>query len=67
MNSTTMLNENYSSSLNATLSNNLTFTDIILNPLFYGSAGIFIFLILCLISFIIILKSKKKFLLSNNL
>ena len=70
MNST-LLDENFTSILNTT-SNDLTFTDaqplvgpdpwsdIILNPFFYGSSIIFIILILCIITFIIILKNKKK-------
>ena len=47
--------------------NDLTFTDIILNPLFYGSSIIFIILISCIITFIFILKFKKKLLFSTHL
>ena len=49
---------------NSTLSssNDLTFTDVITNPFFYGSSIIiFIILLSCTITFIFILKSKKKF------
>ena len=56
MNSTTPLYDN------STLSdeNNLNFIEIITNPLFYGGIIIFIILISCIITFIFILKSKKK-------
>ena len=62
MNSTTPLYNN------STLSdeNDLTFTDIILNPVLYGSIIIFIFLLSCIITFIFILKSKKKLLFSTH-
>ena len=56
-NETTPLYQNYtstvSSQMNSTLSNDIYF---------YGSSITFIILILCVITFIIILKSKKKFL-----
>ena len=57
-------NDNFTSTLNANLSdeNNLTCTDVITNPLFYGSSIIFIILLSCVITFVIILKSKKKWL-----
>ena len=60
MNSTTPLYDN-------STSNDLTFTDLIINPFFYGGIIIFIILISCIITFIFILKSKKKFLFSTNL
>ena len=60
MNTTTLLDENYTSTLNTTLSNNLTFKDIISSPLFYGSEIIiFIILLLCVITFIFILNLKR--------
>ena len=62
-NFTTTLSPN----MNATLSDNLTFQDIITNPFFYGGIIIFIILLSCIITFIFILKSKKKFLFSTNL
>ena len=34
-------------------SNELTFQDVITNPFFYGSSIMFIFLLLCIITFII--------------
>ena len=58
MNSTTPLDGNYTSTLNSTISDNLTFQDVITNPFFYGNLIVFIILILCILSFIIILKSK---------
>ena len=60
-------NDNFTSTLNSTLSDNLTFKDIISSPYFYGSIIIFIIIILCIISFIIILKNKPKLLFSTNL
>ena len=73
MNSTTTLydnstlsDENVGSMNHTGFANNLNFTDIILNPFLYGSSIIFIILIACIITFIFILKSKKKFLFSTN-
>ena len=51
---------NETSNFNSTTSDNLTFTDVITNPYFYGSSFIFIILILCILFFIIILKKKKE-------
>ena len=53
--------------MNSTLSNDLTFIEILTNPFFYGSSILFIFLLLCVITFIFILKSKKKLLFSTHL
>ena len=64
-------NNNFTSTilpiLNSTLSNDLTFIEILTNSFLYGSSIIFIFLLLCLITFIFILKSKKKLLFSTNI
>ena len=72
MNSTTLLYNNSTlsssdvDSMNHTgFANDLTFTDIILNPFFYGIIIIFIILILCIITFIFILKNKPKLLLAK--
>ena len=59
MNSTTPLYNN-------STSNDLTFTDIILNPFLYGSIIIIIILISCIITFIFILKSKKELLVFHS-
>ena len=58
---------NVTDNFNSTLSNNLTFQDVITNPLFYGSSIIFIFLLLCDLSIIIFNKNKQKLLFSTNL
>ena len=60
--------KNFTSTLNTTLSdeNNLTFTDVITNPYFYGSSIIFIIIISSIITFTIILKNKSKFLFSTH-
>ena len=60
MNSTILLDEICTSTLNNTSSDNLNFQDIITNPLFYGGILLFIVLLSCVITFIFILKSKKK-------
>ena len=64
-------NNNFTSTilpiLNSTLSNDLTFIEILTNSFLYGSSIIFIFLLLCVITFIFILKSKKKLLFSTNI
>ena len=59
-----LLDENCTSTLNSTLSdeNNLTFQDVILNPVIYGGIIIFIIIILCTRTFIYILKSRKRWL-----
>ena len=59
--------DNYTSTILLNITDNLSFKDLITNPYFYGSSLIFIFLISCIITFIFILKSKKKFLFSTNL
>ena len=56
MNSTVLPN------MNSTLSNNLTFQDVITNPLFYGGIIIFIKLLLCVLYFYIYSKVEKEFL-----
>ena len=53
--------------ITTTLTNNLNFTEIIINPFFYGSSIIFIILISCIITFIFILKNKPKLLFSTHL
>ena len=60
-------NDNFTSTLNSTISDNLTFKDIITNPFFYGGIIIFIILLSCIITFIFILKNKPKLLFSTNL
>ena len=64
-------NNNFTSTilpiLNSTLSNDLTFIEILTNSFLYGSSIIFIFLLLCVITLIFILKSKKKHLFSTNI
>ena len=59
---------NITNNFNSTLSdeNNLTFQDVITNPFFYGSSIITIFLLLCILSIIIILKNKSKLLFSTQ-
>ena len=57
-NFTTTLSPN----MNATLSDNLTFKDNISSPCFYGGIVIFIILLSCIITFIYILQSRKKWL-----
>ena len=54
MNSTTPLYENYTSTSSD--------ENITTNPFFDGSVIIFIILLLCVITFIFIVKSRKKFL-----
>ena len=54
------MNETINSTLSSSNENN--FTDNITNPLFYGTSIIFIILILCILSFIFILKNKSKLL-----
>ena len=66
MNST-LLYENFTFTLNSTLSNDLTFKDIISSPFFYGSSIILLFLLLCVISIICFIKNKQKLLFSTNL
>ena len=64
------MNQNCTNNFTSTLSlnittnssNNLNFQDIITNPCFYGSIIIFIILLSCVITFIFILKSRKKWL-----
>ena len=57
--------KNYTSDMNSTISDNLNFQDFITTPIFYGSITIFIILLSCVITFIFILKSRKKFLFST--
>ena len=63
-------NNNFTSTispvLNSTLPNNLTFQDVVTNPLFYGSTIIFVVFVLCVLSFIIILKNKPRVLFSTH-
>ena len=47
--------------------NDLTFTNHITNPFFYGSSIIFIFLLLFVISIIIFFKNKPKLLFSTHI
>ena len=67
------MNENNTNNFTSSLSPNITttlpnnFVDIITNPFFYGGIIIFILLLSCIITFIFILKSKKKFLFSTHL
>ena len=57
----------FANNFKSTLTNDITFTDVITNSYFYGSSIIFIILILCIITFIFILKNKSKLLFSTNL
>ena len=56
------MNQFYINYINLHITDNLTFTDVITNPFFYGSSIIFIILISCIITFIFILKSEKEIL-----
>ena len=62
-NYTKNLTENlYNDTLNSTISiidNENDFIDVITSPCFYGGIIIFVFLLLCIITFIFILKSRK--------
>ena len=53
----------FANNFNSASSNDLTFQDVITNPFYYGSSIIFLFLLLCILSFIFIIKSKKRLLL----
>ena len=55
----------FANNFNSTTLDNLTFTDVITNPYIDGGIIIFIILISCIITFIIILKNKPKFLLAK--
>ena len=61
-NRTNNFNSSLSSNITTTLPDNLTFQDVITNPLFNGGIIIFIIIILCVITFTFILKSKKEWL-----
>ena len=65
MNSTSSLNENFTSTLNTTSND---FTNAILTyPFYYGSSIIFIFLLLCILSIIIFIKIRPKLLFSTHI
>ena len=58
---------NVTDNFNSTLSNDLTFQDVITNPFYYGSSIMFIFLLLCIISIINFIKNKPKLLFSTHI
>ena len=61
-NSTEILCDDTLNSTIAMINSEIDFIDIIPSPYFYGSTIIFIILLLCVLTFIFILKSRKKFL-----